>query len=130
MSTFFRLLRRTLVAVRQLRTPKWLLTHALSLALVLLFVVLGWWQLHRAEGGNTRSYAYALEWPTFALLVIGFWAKIVRDELRPARHTDDVPPGEEPVRTGAKGRRDEDAEELAAYNRYVADRARQREQQP
>ena len=128
MSTFSRRRRRTLIAVRQLRTPKWMLTHAFTLGLVVLFVALGWWQFHRAEGGNTRSYAYALEWPTFALLVIGFWAKIVRDELRPARHNDDVPPGEEPVRTGAKTARDEDAEELAAYNRYVADRARQRKQ--
>lgn len=115
------------MAVRQLTTRGWLLTHALALGMVVLFLVLGWWQLHRAESGNTRSFAYVFEWPTFALLVVGFWMKIVHDELHP-----DVDPGsgrapaDEPVvgivATAAPA--DEDAAELAAYNRYLADRAR------
>lgn len=106
--------------VQRLLAPKWLVIHLTTVGLVLLFVFLGWWQLHRAESGNTRSYAYALEWPTFALLVIGFWLKMMRDEVR---H------GSEHVATGRRSdqqAQDEDAAELAAYNRFMAARAKVR----
>ena len=95
--------------------PKWLAIHAVTIGLVVLFVVLGIWQLHRAEGGNTASWGYALEWPSFALLVIGFWVKVVRDDVR---HRLPVAP--------APGDLEGDAAELAAYNQYVAQRARLR----
>lgn len=104
--------------MRRLISPRWLVIHAIAIALVLLFVVLGWWQLHRAEGGNTRSYAYALEWPSFALLVIGFWLKTMRDEVR---RGGDAAPAAEP-----SGYRDEAAAELAAYNRFMAERSEAR----
>ena len=95
--------------------PKWLAIHAIALGMVALFIVLGLWQLHRAEGGNSVSWAYAMEWPSFALLVIGFWVKVVRDaggDHQPvAPRTDEL---------------DGDAAELADYNRYVAQRARLR----
>jgi hypothetical protein len=51
--------------------------------IVLAFIGLGWWQFQRGEGGNARSYVYALEWPSFAILVFGFWGKIIYDELHP-----------------------------------------------
>lgn len=107
--------------MRRLLCPKWLVIHLTAAGLVLLFVFLGWWQLHRAESGNTRSYAYALEWPTFALLVIGFWLKLMHDEVRSR--------GEQMAAKGRSGRRaqDEDAAELAAYNRYMAERAKERD---
>jgi hypothetical protein len=135
----------TLIAVRRFTTPKWLLTHAFVVVLVLLFAALGWWQLGRAVAGNTRSYAYMLEWPTFALLVIGFWIKIIYDDLHPktGSETGDAavaaPDAGQTVATGveqptaatagvkAAGRAADDAE-LAAYNRYIAERARQRGQ--
>jgi hypothetical protein len=104
----------------RLLSPRWLVIHAIAVGLVLLFLALGWWQLHRAESGNARSYAYALEWPTFGLLVIGFWLKTVRDEVR---HTGEAPTA--PPRDRRSG--DEDAEELAAYNRYLAERSRLRD---
>ena len=108
--------------VRRLLSPRWLLVHAVAVGLVLLFIALGWWQLHRAEGGNTRSYAYALEWPTFSLLVIGFWLKTMRDELR------HVPDAEDAAGPGSdRHPPDDDAAELAAYNRYVAERAKLRD---
>lgn len=103
-----------------------MIIHAFAVCLVLVFVALGWWQLHRAETGNTRSYAYALEWPSFALLVIGFWAKICRDEMRQtAGGTADEPAAGAPAATeSARARADaSEADELAAYNRYVAARA-------
>ncbi|HZC52761.1 MAG TPA: hypothetical protein VE441_09720 [Mycobacterium sp.] len=104
----------------RLFSPRWLLIHAIAVGLVLLFIALGWWQLHRAESGNTPSYAYALEWPTFALLVIGFWLKTMRDELR---HTD-----ADDARGADRRPLDDDEAELAAYNRYVAERGRVRDQ--
>lgn len=111
--------------------PKWLAIHAIAVGMVALFVLLGLWQLRRAEGGNTPSYAYALEWPSFALLVVGFWIKVVREEVRLQRHGAlDRDRGE---RCGSLRRdaerpdgTDDDVAELAAYNRYVAQRARLR----
>lgn len=100
----------------RLLSPRWLVIHAIAVGLVLLFIGLGWWQLHRAESGNTRSYAYALEWPTFALLVIGFWLKTMRDEVRHKGNANAAP--------ADTGPRHADAAELAAYNRYVAERAK------
>ena len=95
-------------------------------------LALGDWQFHRAESGNSLSWAYTFEWPIFAGFVIVFWAKTIKDEFRPPC------PGRRPGRRGAArgpGRRrpgprdrrgrqsaaeDEDDEELAAYNAYLA----------
>lgn len=118
--------------MRQLVTRRWLLTHALVIGMVLLFVRLGMWQLQRGESGHQTSYAYALEWPTFALLVVGFWVKIIHTELHSKTEPDDRTGIRTRrftrVRDGADTARDSEAAELAAYNRYVADLARQREQ--
>lgn len=124
---------RTLTAVKRLLTRKWVLTHVFVVALVALFLLLGWWQLQRAETGNSRSWAYSMEWPSFALLVIGFWIKIMHDELHPRTESDDAPNAS--PRRGRRGRRRADADsgriaedpELAAYNRYIADLAERRE---
>lgn len=125
-------MRHTLVAVRRLLTRKWLLTHALAISLVVAFLIFGRWQLHRAVSGHTASYAYAVEWPTFALMVIGFWVKIVRDELRPTVHRDagalDSRRGGTAASAPRAGKalstaRAEEAAELDAYNRYFAERA-------
>lgn len=114
-------------------SPKWLTIHAVAVCLVVLFIALGLWQVHRAESGNTASYGYALEWPTFALLVVGFWVKVVREEVR---HGRSAAPGDQSPDRGGRpvhgdldstlSAGDEQAAELAAYNRYVAERARLR----
>jgi hypothetical protein len=127
------LLRHTLVAVRRFLTRRWLLTHALAIGLVVVFLIFGWWQLHRAENGHTASWAYTVEWPTFALMVVGFWIKIVRDELHPKAEQDGsaAPDAAPPAATASKRARArsrdraERAAELAVYNRYLADRANQ-----
>jgi hypothetical protein len=112
--------------------PKWLGWHALMVLVVLGMLALGDWQFHRAESGNSLSWAYTFEWPIFAIFVVVFWAKTIKDEFRPpaqAEGLDDValPAG----RGGAAGlaagdagaadvAEDEDDEELAAYNAYLA----------
>jgi hypothetical protein len=45
-------------------------------------LLLGDWQLHRAESGNELSWAYTFEWPLFAAFTVYFWIKSLRDELR------------------------------------------------
>ncbi|HEX3388156.1 MAG TPA: hypothetical protein VHT94_03880 [Streptosporangiaceae bacterium] len=115
---------------RFLIRPKWLGWHALMVLTVLGMLALGDWQFHRAESGNSLSWAYTFEWPIFAGFVIVFWAKTIKDEFRPpapAEGLDDValPDG----RGGGAGpatpdaaevAEDEDDEELAAYNAYLA----------
>jgi DNA-binding transcriptional regulator of glucitol operon len=115
--------------MRRLATGKWLVTHALVIGVVVLFVALGWWQLHRAEAGNTRSYGYALEWPSMAVLAIGFWVKIIRDELRPGRPGDHAagPAAPSDPTAAAPARPDAAHAELDAYNRHIADLARRRQ---
>lgn len=73
---------------RFLLTPRWLALHALTVVLTIAFFALGWWQLKRGEAGNTRSFAYALQWPTFALFVCFMWWSIIRHE----RGRDDPEP--------------------------------------
>jgi hypothetical protein len=95
---------------------------------VLVMLWLGSWQLHRAESGNSLSWAYAFEWPLFAIFAVVFWVKTIRDEVRPPAQPGDafalpggiqVPPPA--ARSAASGEEPgEDDEELAPYDAYVA----------
>jgi hypothetical protein len=114
---------------RFLIQPRWLGWHALMVATVLGMLALGNWQLHRAMAGNALSWAYTFEWPVFAGFVIVFWAKTIRDEFRPPVSGRTAPddlelPGGRPAAVTVDGRAeaadDEDDEELAAYNAYLA----------
>jgi|SRR5450755_2652886 hypothetical protein len=117
---------------RFLFRPKWLGWHALMVLTVLGMLALGDWQFRRAESGNSLSWAYTFEWPIFAIFVIVFWAKTIKDEFRPpaqADGLDDValPAGRGGAAVPATGNAgaadaaaDEDDEELAAYNAYLA----------
>jgi hypothetical protein len=115
---------------RFLVTPKWLGWHVFMILSVLGMLWLGNWQLHRAESGNSLSWAYTFEWPLFAIFAVVFWVKTIRDEVYPpaqAKPRDafalasgiPAPPlgalrapggGEEPA---------EDDEELAPYYAYL-----------
>ncbi len=117
-------------------TPRWLAWHAFVVVAFFGMLWLGDWQFHRAESGNSLSWAYTFEWPVFAILGVVFWVKTIRDEFTPA-----APPGAEPevslpagARQAAGGARlagpaagsgdpdaDPDADrELADYNAYLA----------
>jgi hypothetical protein len=67
--------------MRRLTSPGWLACHALTAVLVTAFGWLGWWQIGRAAGGNTLSWAYAFEWPLFAGFVAFIWVREVRRAL-------------------------------------------------
>jgi hypothetical protein len=134
--------RYTLAGMRRFFTLRWLGLHAAMVVIFAGFLALGWWQLRRAEGGNALSWGYTFEWPLFAGFVVFFWVKMMRDELQEAREAaadaeDPVTASEEQQLTlpaGARPRRsppetgladpqgsdDEQDEELAAYNAYLA----------
>lgn len=112
--------------MRRFLTPGWLGLHALAVTLITAFVALGWWQLQRAGEGNMRSWAYALEWPLFAVFVLAMWIKMIHDELTgrtaqdAAAQRGEGADGESRAPAGpAEAVDDDDDPELAAYNRYL-----------
>ena len=100
--------------------PRWLLLHAVVLAVAVVMLRLGTWQWERAsDSGRVQNYAYALQWLLFAAFTVVAYVKLARDEVRP-------PAEEEPARTDLPVRAqpvapvdDADDEELAAYNAYL-----------
>jgi len=90
--------------------------HATLLVLVPACAALCDWQVHRALSGNTLSWAYVFEWPFFAGYGTYVWWKLVHDQMEPAAPV--VPVGAEGA--AAPERIEEPDEELAAYNRYLA----------
>lgn len=61
--------------------------HVTLLVLLPTFAWLTWWQLGRALGGNTLSWAYTFEWPLFAGYAIYVWWQLIHDRgaVVPAR---------------------------------------------
>jgi hypothetical protein len=125
------------VVKRILLSPKWLAGHLLVIAIVLGMLRLGLWQWHRAESGSggIQNYAYAFQWPCFAVFGIVLWVKTIRielDEEGSLRQTSRLAakPLPEPAITKGPGVRigiatlaiepDEDDAEVMAYNAYLA----------
>jgi hypothetical protein len=113
---------------RFLLTPKWLGWHAFAVVAAAGMLWLGDWQFHRAESGNALSWAYTFEWPIFAVFAVVFWAKTIRDELKPPAAPAEVEQIELPASAGPGSRDGQDSgvgqeaddPELAAYNAYLA----------
>ena len=113
--------------MRRLVTLQWLGKHVLMVVLVLVFLRLGLWQWHRAEsnGGSAQNFGYALEWPTFALVVVVVWARFVLTELRgtapqPKKRREPVVRVGLPTQSPVAEDDGQDDPELAAYNEYLA----------
>ncbi len=134
-----------MAAVRE----RWLSKRAVSLHAAVLVVVPGcavaaWWQVNRAQDGNTLSYFYSVMWPVFGLLALYFWWLLVHTDFEavglkgmrrqqaqaaatePATHVMPTSPSsptavpEAPILTkDAAGATDDDPE-LAAYNARLA----------
>jgi DNA-binding transcriptional regulator of glucitol operon len=120
--------------VRRLLSPRWLALHALAVVMAATCLALGWWQWRRGQAGNARSFAYALEWPTFAIFILFMWGRMIYDELRPPASTSARPasptgttavsaPPPGPVAVpGPEAAVDPDEDpELTEYNRYLAE---------
>lgn len=96
--------------MRRLTSPGWLLKHAIVLALVAGFLILGWWQFGRAKQGNALSLGYTFEWPLFAAFVIFIW-------VREMRITRCGPPGDRPHPAGMRDEMTEQTDTDAASHR-------------
>jgi len=70
--------------VRRLFSAKWCLAHLVVLAAILVMLRLGLWQWHRAQSrtGGIQNYAYALQWPLFAVFALVAWVKTLIEETR------------------------------------------------
>jgi hypothetical protein len=101
----------------------WLSRRALRLHAVILILVPGFmalcvWQITRALGGNSLSWAYVFEWPLFAAYAVYMWWRLVHEGAlaAPEGSTGEASGGSAP---GPVVGEDEDAE-LAEYNAYLA----------
>lgn len=80
---------------------RWLSRRALLLHATLAvtfpgFLALGWWQLHRALGGNELSWAYTVEWPLFSGYSVFMWWKLLHEAPdAPSSAQASPPPPEE-----------------------------------
>lgn len=103
--------------------------HAVILVVVPAFMALCVWQISRAVGGNTLSWAYVFEWPLFAGYAIYMWWRFVHERPEPAGAETPANGQADAVALSQMGPpaakvADEDAE-LAAYNEYLARLAEQ-----
>jgi hypothetical protein len=126
--------------------PRWVVGHVLVVVAVVSCGLLGRWQWHRAEFTHSlQNYAYALQWPMFAVFFLFMWWRMLRleswrldDEARAVAGGDSDVPGSEPERPvtpvvtpvpaavlAASGpdEEDDDDRQLAAYNRMLAELA-------
>jgi hypothetical protein len=64
--------------------PRWWLLHVTVLLVVAGMLRLGLWQWHRAESGNggLQNYAYAFQWPVFAVFGMVLWIRTLVEEGR------------------------------------------------
>ena len=76
--------------------------HLTLLVLLPVFAWLTWWQLSRALGGNTLSWAYTFEWPLFAGYAVYMWWQLIHDQ--PAALAHRVPPSADEPGSGADQR--------------------------
>lgn len=82
------------------------------------FLSLGWWQLSRALSGNSLSWAYTFEWPLFAGYLVWVWRRLLHEERIASTDTGGVGHGADESHDVPAD--EEEDEELAAYNRYLA----------
>ena len=101
-------------------SPRALGLHATVLVAVPGFLWLGWWQLHRALGGNDLSWAYTVEWPFFSAYAVFMWWRLVHDvaQDRVREGADTTPEPRTAVQETDDVRSHDD--EMAAYNSYLA----------
>ena len=112
----------------------WLSRRAIKLHVVILIVVpaflaLCLWQISRALGGNTLSWAYVFEWPLFACYAVYMWWRFVHEAAE-----DTPPPATAGTHSGGTNgsaaapeaapeetpQEKEEDKEMAAYNDYLA----------
>ena len=115
-----------------------LYTHLTAAVVVPGCIALCWWQVTRALSGNTLSWAYVFEWPIFGGYGVFMWWKLIHEPPAAGRTEPDDPAADALASTNQDHREvdgdddihgrgeapraeaDEEDEELASYNRYLA----------
>lgn len=106
---------------RRWTSPRALLTHVGAVFAVGVCVAAARWQVDRAASGNLLSYAYAIEWPLFAIAAVVLWWQLIHDagarraSAAPAPPPADLP--DLPVDDPALRSYNEDLASLAATGR-------------
>lgn len=122
--------------IRRFATRRWLGLHALLLASLLVLGRIGLWQLDKARGaGDWQNYGYAVQWWLFGGFAVFLWVKLVLDELDPGRveerqaatETRSLAPRPAVTQPSAPAPADDEDDELAAYNRHLAELAQRSE---
>ncbi|HEX3333213.1 MAG TPA: hypothetical protein VHS57_02670 [Acidimicrobiales bacterium] len=105
-------------------SPRALKLHAVILVVVPGFMALCIWQLSRALGGNTLSWAYVFEWPLFAAYAVYMWWRILHEapDTEPVEAHEPTAPAATAT-PAESARQEKEDEELAAYNAYLAELA-------
>ena len=75
-------------------------THAVLLAGLALCALAFWFELGRAERGNTLSWAYVFEWPLLAVFAVYMWWKVLHEGTTPRRRRTTPEPGLAPQYDG------------------------------
>jgi DNA-binding transcriptional regulator of glucitol operon len=98
------------------------LLHVTVVAVATGCLIAAWWQVGRARSGNWLSYAYAVEWPAFAVVAVIGWWQLVHDDREAirARKADREAARAADQLAHRRARRVEDeSPELRAYNDYL-----------
>ena len=114
-------------------TKRSLVAHGALVIWVPGCAVAAWWQVGIALGGDSLGWIYSVMWPCFAVFGIIFWWFLVHDDpdslgARGLRRAQEIPgvatiANEGPDETIAAAEAEDP--ELAAYNAYLAQLARQ-----
>jgi len=104
-------------------SPRGVALHFGLVAWVLVCGLAAWWQVTRALQGNQYSYLYAIEWPGFAAVGVFIWWRMLHSDAA-SRGVREVERAHEETRRiethTARRDRDQEDEQLAAYNDHLA----------
>jgi DNA-binding transcriptional regulator of glucitol operon len=111
--------------------PRWVAGHVVIVVAVLSCMLLARWQWHVSQHTHSlQNLAYALQWPLFGVFFAVMWWRMLRLESLRLDEADSDPPVLAPLlspppapRAAEPAEGDADDEELAAYNRMLAELA-------
>lgn len=99
---------------KRLEGTEALKTHATFIVALLLCALAFWFELRRAEGGNSLSWAYVFEWPLLGGFAIYMWWKFIHPEDVNASRTRRPPRALAPEYEGMLAAWEEHQQDLAA----------------
>ena len=119
-------------------TTRALIAHAVLLVWIPGCIVACWWQVGIGLSGESLGWVYSVMWPCFAVFGTVFWWHFVHDDpdtigrrgLRriqeaAAKRAEQSEGDESDVGAAALAQAEAEDPELAAYNAYLAELARQ-----